>query len=320
VTPLLLALLALQAGTPPTKAPQPSPPPLDRESALKLAAAQIAAGRRVEAARLLTSVADRYKSVRALLLLARLQSGQKDAAGALRSLERARSIAPSSEEVLSAYAQVSLAAKRPVPAILALEALTRMCPSVPQHHYLLGVALMQAGDYPAAAESLQRAQALEPDRPLTLIALGLALNGLKRYGEAAPVLSRSLELEPENVEALSAVAEAEEGSGETGAAEEHAQRALSREPGHGTANLVLGLLRMKEERYAEARDALEKAVLADPSSSKAHYQLSLAFARLNDDLNAKKQLELYKQTLAEMEARLKELRGEGGRSGGGMHP
>lgn len=312
-----LLLVVLMAA--PVPAPRAAPPPVDREAGLKLAAEHIAAGRRVEAARLLRAVADRYKSVRALLLLARLQSGQKDAGGALQALDRARNIAPNSEDVLSAYAQVSLAAGRPVPAILALQSLTRMCASVPQHHYLLGVALMQAGDFPAAAESIQRAVELEPDRPLNLIALGLARNGLKRYAEAGAPLRRSLELEPDNVEALAALAEAEEGLGETEAAEGHARQALARNPDHASANLVIGLLRMKEERYAEARDALVEALAADPASSKAHYQLSLAFARLNDPANSEKHLLIYKQQIKDAEARLKDLRGEGVPAAG-SHP
>ena len=57
----------------------------------------------------------------ALLQLARLQSGEGDAAGAASTLGRARALAPNAEEVLSAFAQVSLAARTPVPAIIALE-------------------------------------------------------------------------------------------------------------------------------------------------------------------------------------------------------
>ena len=39
---------------------------------------------------------------------------------------------------------------------------------------------------------------------------------------------------------------------------------------------------MKQEKFAEARDALLKAAAADPSSPKVHYQLSLAYERLSD--------------------------------------
>jgi tetratricopeptide (TPR) repeat protein len=255
------------------------------------------------------------QSVKALLQLARHQSGQGDAAGALESLTRARVLAPNSEEVLSASAQMSLAVRAPVPAILALEPLTRMCPTVAEYPYLLGVALMQAGDMLAAVEPLRQAERLEPGRVLTLVALGLALNGRKLYAEAKPHLLRGLELDPDNVEAAAALAEAEDGLGELREAEAHAERALARANAHATANLVLGMVRMKQERYAEARDALEKAAVADPASPKAHYQLSLAYARLGDEAGARKQVELYRRKLREIEERVNQLRTATGLSG-----
>ena len=48
--------------------------------------------------------------------------------------------------------------------------------------------------------------------------------------------------------------------GELEAAETHAQRALARAPDHAIANLALGMVRMKQERYEEACAALEKAL------------------------------------------------------------
>lgn len=251
---------------------------------------------------------DRPDSVGALLQLARQQSGRGDTSGALESLGRARTLAPNSEDVLSAIAQVSLAAKAPVPAIVTLEALTRICPSVGQYHYLLGVALMGAGDMPAAVEALGEAEGLEPQRALTLLALGIALNNVKRYGDARTFLLRSLEQEPESVDAVAALAEAEAGVGELDAADAHAQRALAKSSGHVTANLVAGLVLMERLRYSEARDALARAVASDPASSKAHYQLSLAYARLGDDANSQKHVELYQQTLRDLERRMSELR------------
>jgi len=289
--------------------------PLERDLALKLASVEQAAGNEDLAERQLRSVVERFKSAQALMQLARLQSRQRDPAGALGSLARARALAPNSEDVLSASAQVSLAVRAPVPAILALEPLTRMCPTVAQYPYLLGVALMQAGDMLAAVEPLRQAERLEPGRVLTLVALGLALNGRKLYGEAKPHLLRGLELEPDNVEAVAALAEAEDGLGEVREAEAHAERALARAPAHATANLVMGMVRMKQERYAEARDAFDRAVAADPASPKSHYQLSLAYARLGDDAGAQEQVELYRRKLREIEERVNQLRTATGLSG-----
>ena len=294
-------VLALSAWAIPAAAQAPAVSETDR--ALALATSEATAGRRAEAEKMLASVADRHQSVRALLQLARLQAGDANLEAAMATIEKARALAPNAEEVLGAYAQLSLAAHQPAPAIRMLEALTRMCPAVAEYHYLQGVAWMQAGDFPLAIESLTRAQQLEPDRPLTLVALGLALNNRKRFGEAKSLLRRSLELEPESLEATAALAESEEGLNEIDSAEAHARQVLAKSPGHGTANLVLGLVLMERQRYPEARDALLKASADQSTRLRAHYQLSLVYARLGDEASSRTHLDLYREALRDLERR-----------------
>jgi tetratricopeptide (TPR) repeat protein len=306
---------AAQQARPGARASRPAEPP-----AVVLARADAAfAAKQIDAAaRLYASVAERHESVRALLGLARIQSGRGNPRQALQTLERARALAPNSEDVLSAFARVALAARAPVVAILTLEPLARMLPSVMEYHYLLGVAMMQAGDMPSAVFALQDALAIEPNRSVTLVALGLAFNSQKLYAEARAPLLRSLEIEPDNLEALAALAESEEGEDELAASETHAQRVLAREGGNAIANLVMGLVRMKQQRYAEARGFLERAIATDPLSGKAHYQLSLACARLGDTAGQEKHLALYRSVQQEVAARLDELRGAVGAQKGGM--
>jgi tetratricopeptide (TPR) repeat protein len=251
-------------------------------------------------------------SVVALLQLARRQVAEADPAGALDSLRRARTLAPNSEEVLSAFAQVALRAQLPLPAIGTLQALTRLCPDEAQYHYLLGVALMQVGDFAPAVESLQAADRIEPDRSLTLLALGLALTNRKLYVEARAVLTRSVAADPEHPEALAALAESEEGVGDLDSAETHARRSLARASGSATAHLVLGLVFLKQQRYAEARGALQDAIAADPSSPKAHYQLALACARLGDESCSQQHLAIYQRLLREIDERVQQLRTQTG--------
>ncbi|HJR57940.1 MAG TPA: tetratricopeptide repeat protein [Vicinamibacterales bacterium] len=315
---VMLSLVISLAAPPQAAPPPPEAAAAMRDRVLEQAAAELQAGRRAEAKKLLASAAERFTSVRAMLQLARLQSGEGDAAGALATLDRARTLAPDTEEVLSAIAQVALAARRPVQALLALEPLTRLAPRIARHHYLFGVALMQAGDMPAATEALQAADRLEPGHNLTSIALGIALNSRKMFGDAKPLLLHVLEREPDNVEALAALAEAEEGLGELDAADSHAARALAATPSHPTANLVVGMVLMKRDRYQEARDALERAAAADTESPKVYYQLSLACARLGDSAGASRNRELYQQKLRAMEARIEELRRVGLPSRGEM--
>jgi tetratricopeptide (TPR) repeat protein len=281
-----------------------------RAALLARAAGELSQGHRDEAARLYASVADRFGSVQALLQLARIQSGNGDAAGALASLNRARTLAPNSEDVLIALAQVSLAAKNPMPAIATLQALTRMAPTVAEYRYQLGVALMFAGDMSAAIEALEQSEQLDPNNALTLIAFGLALNDRKLYTRAKSYLLRSLEIDSERVESLAALAEAEEGLGEVDAAHTHARRALDRDAAHPNANLVMGMLLMRQARYADARDALLRTINGNPSNPKAYYQLSLAYARLGDEATAKKYVDIYQQKLREAQDRIRALRGE----------
>jgi tetratricopeptide (TPR) repeat protein len=310
--PVVLCAMLLLAPAGRAGQPRASTSPTTVTQELDRAASALAAGRRAEAAALYRTIAARQGSVRALLQLARIQSGDGDAAGALESLAKARTLAPNAEDVLSAYAQVALASRALVPAIVTLDALTRMCPDVMQHQYLLGIALMQAGDMPNAIEALKRAEELEPDRPRTLTALGLAFNNRKMYADAAPPLQRALELDPDSVEATAALAEAEQGLGQVERAEARVGRVLAKAPGNATANFVMGMALMRTERFAGARDAFLRASAADPLSPKPDYQLSLAYARLGDDANADKYLRQYRKKLQDIERWLGELRAQMG--------
>ena len=315
---LILVLSASAFAGAQTARPAAKPFP-SREQALQMATASVAAGRRTEAERLLAEAARRYQSVEALMQLARLLSEDGNARGALDALSKARALAPNAEDVLFASAQVSMATKLVTPALMSLQPLTRMCPDVAEYQYLFGVALMQAGDIISSYEALQRSDTLEPNRPLTLIALGLAANSRKMYAEARQYLLRALERQPDSIEGTAALAEAEDGLGDSAAAETHARRVLAKEPYNGTALLVLGLELMKQNKYAEARDAFTRSVAAEPSSAKPYYQLSLAYARLGDEVNSQKWRELYQQKLKEMDERVLAIRARTGLpSMGGM--
>lgn len=305
----LLVVLAMQGG-----AARQAPVP-DRATLLARAGDALQRGNRGEAKQLLATAGQRHQSVKALMQLARLESEDGRAAEAMRAVSAARAIAPNAEDVLVAFAEVSLRVHAPVPAILALEALVRMQPAEPRHAYLLGVALMSAGDVPAAIEALRKANTLEPDRPLTLLALGLAYNNQKLFTDSRPLLRRALDLDPSSVETLAALSEAEAGEGDMTSAERDAGRAIERDPANATGNLVIGMVRMAQQRYADARDALIAASNADPRSPKPDYQLSLVYTRLGDAAAAQRHLDRYRGKLRALEADVKALHaGQGGSS------
>jgi tetratricopeptide (TPR) repeat protein len=300
------AALAAQAG-----GARPAPRADDRTAILAQAAAAQKAGRDAEAMTLFRAAGDKYQSVQAYLALARLEVRARQPQAAMTTLGKARVLAPNSEEVLDAFSQLALTVKQPMPGVIALQALTRMCPSVAAYHYLLGVGLMAIGDMPGAVDALAEADRLEPERPLTLLALGLALNNRKLFTEARAALTHSLELQPESVEAIAALAEAEAGLGEFETAGKRASAAIERAPTSATALLVMGLVLMDRREYGPARDVLLKALAADPDSPKATYQLSLVYARLGDEAEARKYVDLYQSKLRGQEDRIRELRAGG---------
>jgi Tfp pilus assembly protein PilF len=74
---------------------------------------------------------------------------------------------------------------------------------------------------------------------------------------------------------------------------------------------------MKQGRYEEARELLETAAAGDPDSPKVHYQLSLAYARLDDRARSEEHLERYRQALDDVARQAEEFeqaarRGDGG--------
>jgi tetratricopeptide (TPR) repeat protein len=309
-----LLLLALPVALAQEATPSPS------TAELEAIGRMIEKGERAAAEERLRSAARRFESVRALVLLARLQSERQDLAAAVESLEQARRIAPNSEEVLAKLAKALRASGEVLPAIEVLDGLTRLCPTVAEYSHAMGTALMQVGDTAAAVESLTQAARLEPDNVPTQIALGMALNARGRYPEARPHLLRAMSLAPESVDAVAALAEAEDGLGELEAAEAHAERALARDSAHPRANLVMGMVRLEQGRYPGARDALLKAVAEGPDSAKAQYQLSQVYARLGDAAGSQKHLELYRRRMRETEERVEEVRRVTGFSPSGMEP
>jgi tetratricopeptide (TPR) repeat protein len=239
---------------------------------------------------------------------AQTQSAQKNPKLALQTLGKALALAPNSEDVLRAYAEAALAADAPVRALPSLEALARIAPSEARSRYLMGVAFSRIGDYETAVVCFRDAERIDPKNSDVLATLGTALNRRGQFEDALSVLLRASTLDPEAVPTLAARAEAEAGLREFEAAEARVQRVLARAPADGIGNYVLGLLRLRQEKYAEARAALEKAVAADPVFPAAHEKLSIACEAEKDSPCAKREADLARQRETELRAQVEEAR------------
>lgn len=279
--------------------------PLDRDLALALAEIELATGRLAPAEEQLRSLDKRFGSVEASMWLVQVAGQEKQA---LDAAERALRRAPSCEEVLLTHARVALEAGIVSSAARSVEPLVRMRPEVAEYRFLLGRAWSLRRNMGEAAEAFLKAVELDPDFVPAFLPLGLALNHESRFEEARGYLGRYLEAHPGNLDALAGLAESEERLGDPEAAERRAAAVLAQDPTHARAQLVVGMVRAGRGEFAEARAALRQAVDADPLLAKAHYQLSLACARLGDRSCAAEHLERYKQALKGPEATYIQLR------------
>jgi tetratricopeptide (TPR) repeat protein len=70
---------------------------------------------------------------------------------------------------------------------------------------------------------------------------------------------------------------------------------LRRYPDYSPAYEALGTILLKQRDYPRAQEALEKAVLLDPNSVKAHYQLGILLGHIGKQDDANKEFDIMKQ-------------------------
>ena len=181
--------------------------------------------------------------------------------------------------------------------------------------YNLGAALLGEGRYKEAVEIYERDHAAHPQDSRTLNALGAALEGegewqkaLDLYRQAVPKSAATadaancdglfnlarveqqhdlfdnairdyrmkLTICSEDAETHSGLGAALEASGQTDAAQSEFHRALALDPGDFTALYNLGVMALQAERFAEAIEHLDKALIRKPDSAEAHERLAQA--------------------------------------------
>ena len=148
---------------------------LDRDLSLWLADLELADGRIPAANRQLRSLDRRFESVEALVRLAQIFVDLNNPKLSMDYLEKARGLAPSSEEVLVRHAELALEIGVIPTAALSVEPLARMRPKEARYQLFLGrvwAGLRKMGE---ASEALLKAVALDPELTASLFAPRLGL-------------------------------------------------------------------------------------------------------------------------------------------------
>jgi tetratricopeptide (TPR) repeat protein len=220
--------------------------------------------------------------------LAKIAEQQKDPEKALAYLIKAKRQQPDNPEILFEFGKACLELDLFEDAVPALQKAVRLRPSNDSYAYVLASAHVSKKEYEVAGKIFDGLLQKHPRDPVLNYAMGSLLFLEVKLDHAATYLRKSIELNPDQSAAYYYLGLVAEGKGQN-------EEVLRRDTEYGPAYEALGRILLKEQKYPEAKQALEKAVLLDPTSVKAHYQLGILLGRTGQPDGASKELAIVNE-------------------------
>jgi len=149
-------------------------------------------------------------------------------------------------------------------------------------------------DWLSALSFAQRAVAADPDEEWAHRRISCCLDAMDRPAEALRAAEEAVRLEPDNPDALQQLCHMQRVTGRLGDAEATALELRAQYPDSASPHFELGLVRIRQRRFAEALQCNRDALAIDPEMSEALNNLGLALSELGETAAA---LDLYRQAL-----------------------
>ena len=219
---------------------------------------------------------------RLLYLLAESQRRSKNYEAASETVRRLRTAFPDDTRGLLVEAQLQLTTGQKDKAIETLGALVKRMPDQPLFVYQYAQLLEDADRFDEAEKVLRARLDREPKDANALNALGymFAERG-QRLDEAVTLVERALKIEPGNPSFLDSLGWAYFKQGQLRQAEKPLVEAAEKMPANSVIQDHLGDLRYRQQRYADAIAAWERALAGDGESiSRSEIEQKLREARL----------------------------------------
>jgi tetratricopeptide (TPR) repeat protein len=143
-------------------------------------------------------------------------------------------------------------------------------------------------NYPAAVESFTRAREKCPQGRAVLLPLAQSQLLAQKLEPSLETLEALLKFEPRNVEALKLKGDVLYLLGKEGDAENWLRSAIDVEPKHTAARYALGRIYYQQNRFPEATALFLALVQEDPKNYRAHDNLALCYAAVQQESDALK--------------------------------
>ena len=182
-----------------------------------------------------------------------------------------------------------IGARRPALAVDAARALVKLIPADAQTHMVLGMALMGAGKFEQARESLDQAFKLDPNLPTLRTNRGLALIGLNKLKEGETELLKAVSEAPMDPRPVTALADFYASDDKTlDQALQYAKKAATMSAGSPAAQLLVARIEKHRKNYSAATSAIAKALKMAPDWWEAWYALGATYEEAGDKDSAEK--------------------------------
>jgi tetratricopeptide (TPR) repeat protein len=165
----------------------------------------------------------------------------------------------------------------------ALPALAKAVALKPNHDpyvYVLASANVAQGNLPKAESLFARLLQKHPQDAVLKYSIGVVNYLQGKYPEAESFLKQSLQAQPDQVAASYYLGLNYDALGQDELAVKVFRDLLKSHAEHAPSYVKLGSILLRQHHYEEAQQDLERAVVLDPGSVQAHYQLGLLFRRL----------------------------------------
>jgi tetratricopeptide (TPR) repeat protein len=224
------------------------------------------------------------------LTLAQIAERQENSEKALSYLVAAKKLEPENPQVLFEFGKVCLERNLVDDALSALEKAVALKPNQDSYVYVLGSANVSRGNYSKAAALFSQLLQKNPHDAILNYAVGAVYYLQGKYTEAESSLKQSLLAQPDQVAASYYLGLTYDAIGDDDKAIPIFRDLLKRHPQHAQSYVKLGGILVREHKYDEAQEDLERAVSLDPGSVEAHYQFGLLLRRLGKIAEADSQL------------------------------